>query len=843
MPKLSHRCVALLLVPCLMADPVTTAALINPIVPISFQGPKSIKQTCFQEQAVVTPMLTFVRLSFARHRTLWLLTSANLISLVNSAYSYTHHHPRTALFSLAWAGTISLFGIQSWRRRRSYVPLSTLEDTTESKFEKLDPAEINPDLLILSDKEKTIRELDYYGVKIRGAHGLPTAYLEDALNILRRIKDKELINGLSIGMSRTMLLFTTFIGLGGLYLFGLRRLTVGVFPLRAVFRWVFAHELGHAMEDRKPELAKTLAAHSWTPVQEVSRARKILFLLEFTLASYFAFQLIYGWFSGMWPSMNPALLGVRLLSCYLFGMAMSFISGGMVRALIALCGLNLDKSSVFDGSKPWSILTLYSLTSRLEEFADLFATLIIFPDDLEKKIAHNEALGPKVALLKNELLTAESSEGLQRKSPAIHSWSLGWPGPRMIAVLFYIWTALSFAIERPFPIADTLQHAIFLFAVMNLLYLWAMRSIAALHIHLDWFSKRLPEAVRKVIRQSIASALYILNESQKLAIVALMLGVFLIIQNGLDIRYKPLEPIPVKEIFAAMTKSIPKLRLTSPYASVSDGHDLSSKTPTVPTPHRAKSNSGIREIYHSVTQTIHQRFETYIKELQRPVYKVPDLSRMTATPLVSALGNKTIYAPSPDFLHALRSHALNPDQLDFSIYNFKDGSRELDVTGHVKASTLSDVEAINVFLTKNGHGGATVDIAEPNHLHTEYTLLASPVNSPYVAIPSRTLTFHIHPADPLIWTESPEIANKPLLNGEFQFRFELELKDSNSVEIDKLIVDHFEVIYHSGHAPQDFKDHPSTPVPPIKPIKPAAGSGALELPPQMGQPHELAYAA
>src|SRR5438270_5261123 len=70
MPKLLVRIVLLLLVPCLIADPVTASALINPLSPLGCERSPEVRRLagssgevgvsgdiiCFQDQALMLPM-------------------------------------------------------------------------------------------------------------------------------------------------------------------------------------------------------------------------------------------------------------------------------------------------------------------------------------------------------------------------------------------------------------------------------------------------------------------------------------------------------------------------------------------------------------------------------------------------------------------------------------------------------------------------------------------------------------------------------------------------------------------------------------------------------------------
>jgi hypothetical protein len=76
--------IALLLASCLFVDPATASALSKSMTPFCFEGPDISNQMGYQEQAVVTPQVTFIRETFARQRTLWLLASAATIAFLSS---------------------------------------------------------------------------------------------------------------------------------------------------------------------------------------------------------------------------------------------------------------------------------------------------------------------------------------------------------------------------------------------------------------------------------------------------------------------------------------------------------------------------------------------------------------------------------------------------------------------------------------------------------------------------------------------------------------------------------------------------------------------------------------
>jgi hypothetical protein len=511
------------------------------------------------------------------------------------------------------------------RGRGAFSILHLADELARKTSIQLSPSGRGVEFQVFTPKETALREIASLGGKVPGARWIPTVYLEDTLVIMRRftLRDKKALDGITVGMSWKMLIPFTIMGMGGFYRVGANRLTTTLFQSRAAFQWVFSHELTHAVMDRRPDTFQKLRALSWAPVNESSLSQRIVLVAEFLISGYIAVHLLYGWFAGF--GMGAGLSIVLLAFGMLGGIYFSFVTGSLVRTL-----MNPGDAHIFDSRKPWSLLTFYSLVSADEEAADLGATMMVFPHELDEKVKHNPELAAKVAILREDLFDNQTFTEPQNEQLKANAFLWGWPSITVSALLLYagLWASLLFGHLPAVP--SSVIRAFLYYETTTAILLGGFRPILALRIHLAGWAHHLPPAIKRMIRSAVVAPFTILLEIQKLAIAALLILMFMLASNPQAISYKPFASIPVRE-FARQLREQP-----------------------TPTPSAASDYAESLKFYWNDFKQSFREIPAEIKDALRPAPKTNPFANVNVTPLAAPpQGQRNIVAPSRAFLQNL----------------------------------------------------------------------------------------------------------------------------------------------------------------------------------------------
>src|SRR5205807_8862016 len=127
MIKILNRLIALILIPCLLADPGTSQAFTGPLGIARTQrlDPSCRLQQRFQTEVIVAPVLDFARNPFARSRTVWLFASAALLLGAAQTYGGTRSGQWPMLEDFGFVLHGSALGVQhapGWLRWFAAVP-------------------------------------------------------------------------------------------------------------------------------------------------------------------------------------------------------------------------------------------------------------------------------------------------------------------------------------------------------------------------------------------------------------------------------------------------------------------------------------------------------------------------------------------------------------------------------------------------------------------------------------------------------------------------------------------------------------------------------------------------
>lgn len=220
----------------------------------------------------------------------------------------------------------------------------------------------------LDEKCKLAGKIESLGINVKGWKRPPVEYLEDMLFILNNLKseDRGSVKKITLIPWYRSLLF--WLGIGGYALSGKGYVRVVLMPKRATFQWVFAHELGHLVMDRNKNISNRMAEYLWKikRLKDLSLKERIILGLEFILPLFLAVSFIMPKFG-----FAIGLLGICL------GILVSRFTGGVYYKLNQT--ISDGKTEVFDCTRPWRFLSLYSLSSKEESEAEGFAASVLYP--------------------------------------------------------------------------------------------------------------------------------------------------------------------------------------------------------------------------------------------------------------------------------------------------------------------------------------------------------------------------------------------------------------------------------------------------------------------------------
>ncbi|MBU1998403.1 MAG: isopentenyl-diphosphate Delta-isomerase, partial [Candidatus Omnitrophica bacterium] len=323
-----------------------------------------------------------------------------------------------------------------------------------------------------------------------------------------------------------------WLGVGGYAIPEKEQINAVLMPNRKVFCWVFAHELGHVIMENNPEIANRLAQKSWRPISKDgnrTNPASLLLLLSEGAVALFIVSHFYLHMFGYLQIFSAPLAAIVIAIAITTGSIISLATGGIIRKFV-----DFMKGKViwtFDATKPWSMLTFYSLVDNREEAADLLATQLIFPDLLKKK----KALAEKAGIVRDKIFedTKDNifAQGRGRiASSGKVSWNSGLVASFVLhgcIVSFFTpaWTILFPVLESDvfWVIARVAQWGM----IITGYYYFLMRPIIGLSINLPTFLKKMNEPCKRIFRQMVASTALILREATYFVIVLLPVMIIL----------------------------------------------------------------------------------------------------------------------------------------------------------------------------------------------------------------------------------------------------------------------------------------------------------------------------
>ncbi len=487
----------------------------------------------FSQEALIAPVLEFPRQSFERWLTAWTFGAE----------------------ALAFAGEVpSEIG----------TALSSIHRAGDSGFTASGQPPVSGDervsLAIPTPRARAIEALQEMQVKVPGVDYIPTSFLQDMVLMEGRL-DPAIRPALDFQMPWYYTLLFVVLRRAGHFHLLRKGIRMAFMLLRSSFQWVFAHELGHAVlaghlhseeildafgnsdesaaaqikrivrqvSELSP-LEKDLAKISWKKAADHSRSEKVLTRLQFGFSAVAAAYGLYGLLNGLWPQAGPALVAPAVAGGMILGMLLSLVSGGILAGL-----MGWNEGYTIDAGKTWSLLTLYSTTSPREEAAELFATMMVYPERVAA--SRNLGLRRKAYLLRQRVFGGRTLHGPLEEPLESGLVPLGALGPVTLVNLGLL-LLLSVALwpyEEFWGVAA--RFAVEMLWV-NILVLVSRPWLTLRLFQWSWLA-RMPSWARTGFNRVLASLGAVLYETTRLSVVLMLIMGFLFIKDPdrIDFRF------------------------------------------------------------------------------------------------------------------------------------------------------------------------------------------------------------------------------------------------------------------------------------------------------------------